>query len=38
MGSTIILLLAERAVAWTPRFVAGATVRMGEAIGECRSR
>ena len=38
MGSTIILLLPRGAVAWLPRFAAGATVRMGEAIGECRGR
>jgi phosphatidylserine decarboxylase len=38
MGSTIILLLPAGAVAWTARFGAGATVRMGEAIGECRGR
>lgn len=38
MGSTIILLLPPGAVAWLPRFAAGAAVRMGEAIGECRGR
>jgi phosphatidylserine decarboxylase len=38
MGSTIILLLARGAVAWAPRFAAGAAVRVGEAIGECRGR
>lgn len=38
MGSTIILLLPAAAVAWMPRFAAGAPVRMGEAIGECRGR
>ncbi|HUO94743.1 MAG TPA: archaetidylserine decarboxylase [Steroidobacteraceae bacterium] len=38
MGSTIILLLARGAVAWLPRCVAGGTVRMGEALGECRGK
>ncbi len=38
MGSTVILLLGRDAVAFLPRFVAGASVRMGEVIGECRGR
>jgi phosphatidylserine decarboxylase len=37
MGSTVILLLPRGAVAWSGRFAAGATVRMGEAIGACRA-
>ena len=38
MGSTVILLLGPDAVAWSARFVAGAAVRVGEMIGECRGR
>ncbi|MEW7988728.1 MAG: archaetidylserine decarboxylase [Candidatus Thiodiazotropha sp.] len=34
MGSTVILLFARDAVEWAEGFSAGATVRMGRAIGE----
>ncbi len=36
MGSTVILLLPQGTVSWQPAFTAGAAVRMGAAIGECR--
>lgn len=34
MGSTVILLLPRDSARWSPDFVSGRTVRMGEAIGE----
>ena len=37
MGSTVILLLPQGTVRWQAAFTAGAAVRMGEAIGECRA-
>ena len=37
MGSTVILLLPQGTVRWQPTFTAGAAVRMGAAIGECRA-
>ena len=33
MGSTVILMLANRAVEWVPRTAPGAPVRMGQRIG-----
>jgi phosphatidylserine decarboxylase len=36
MGSTVILLLEQGRVRWVEALSAGATVRLGERIGNCQ--
>jgi phosphatidylserine decarboxylase len=36
MGSTVILLFPENSIEWSPSFVPGRIVRMGETLGHRR--